>query len=78
VHYVTGGLSGSEDLQQHEVIYLIVLGFAAAGNAAMLFFASKPMREGISRDLHGSAVGTELRHQFSAWILCASGRLIPP
>jgi hypothetical protein len=35
VHYVTGGLSGSEDFQQHEVIYLIVLGFAAAGNAAM-------------------------------------------
>jgi hypothetical protein len=44
-------------LQQHEVIYLIVLGFAAAGNAAMLFFASKPMPEGNSRDLQGSAVG---------------------
>jgi hypothetical protein len=28
-------------LQQHEVIYLIVLGFAAAGNAAMLFFCEQ-------------------------------------
>jgi hypothetical protein len=49
VHFVTGGPFGlhdfgtfpglpSEDLQQHEVIYLIVLGLAAAGIAAMLFF----------------------------------------
>jgi len=28
-------------LQQHEVIYLIVLGFAAAGIAAMLFFCEE-------------------------------------
>src|ERR1700719_4927685 len=28
----------SEDLQQHGVIYLIVIGFAAAGIEAMLFF----------------------------------------
>ena|SRR5689334_6899097 len=49
VHFVTDGPFGlhsfgrsaglpSEDLQQHGVIYLIVLGFAAAGIAAMLFF----------------------------------------
>jgi hypothetical protein len=45
------------------------------GNACS--FASKPTPEGISRDLQGSAVGTKPRHQFSAWKLCASGRLIP-
>src|SRR6202043_1931932 len=52
VHFVTGGPFGlhgfgrfaglpSEDLQQHGVIYLIVLGFAAAGIAAMLFFCEE-------------------------------------
>jgi hypothetical protein len=62
VHFVTGGPFGlhgfgrfaglpSEDLQQHGLIYLIVLGFAAAGIAAMLFFCTgKQCREGISRD----------------------------
>src|ERR1700719_1109248 len=50
VHFVTGGPCGlhcfgrfaglpSEDL--HGVIYLIVLGFAAAGIAAMLFFCEE-------------------------------------
>ena len=52
MHTVTGGPFGlhdfgsfpglpSADLQQHEVIYLIVLGFAAGGNAAMLFFCEQ-------------------------------------
>ena len=52
MHYVTGGPFGlhgfgrfaglpSEDLQQHGVIYLIVLGFAAADIAAMLFFCEE-------------------------------------
>jgi hypothetical protein len=49
-------------LQQHEVIYLIVLGFAASGNRQCCSFASKPMPEGISRDLQGAAVGTEPHH----------------
>src|ERR1700746_2303385 len=35
------GLSGSGDLQQHEAIYLIVLDFAPAGNAATLFFCEQ-------------------------------------
>ena len=59
MHFVTGdpfGLDGfgrlaSEDLQQHGVIDLIVLGFAATGIAAMLFFCEgKQCRGGISRD----------------------------
>jgi branched-subunit amino acid ABC-type transport system permease component len=52
VHFVIGGPFGpndfgtfpglpSDDLQQHEVIYLIVLGFVAAGIAAWLFFCEK-------------------------------------
>jgi hypothetical protein len=50
----------SEDLQQHEVIYLIVpAGFTAGGNAATLFFCEQTNAgEGISRDPQGSATGT--------------------
>ena len=88
VHFVTGGPFGlhgfgrfaglpSEDLQQHGVIYLIVLGFAAAGIAAMLFFceesnAGKAFRA-ISKDPLWRAKGINV----SASKLCASGRSIP-
>jgi ABC-type branched-subunit amino acid transport system permease subunit len=90
VHFVTGGPFGlhdfesfpglpSEDLQQHEVIYLIVLGFAAAGIAAMLFFckqtnAGKAFRairkDPILAQSHGINV--------SARKLSASGARSPP
>src|SRR5207248_5735505 len=39
------------DLQHHEVIYLIVLGFAAAGNWAMLFFCEQTSRHVLGAPL---------------------------
>ena len=39
------------DLPQHEVIYLIVLGFAAAGNAAVLFFCEQTRRHVLGAPL---------------------------
>ena len=49
----------SEDLQQHAVIYLIVLGFAATGIAAMLFFCDQTNAgDRSSRDPQKSATGT--------------------
>jgi ABC-type branched-subunit amino acid transport system permease subunit len=89
VHFVTGGPFGlhgfgrfaglpSEDLQQHGVIYLIVLGFAAAGIAAMLFFceesnAGKAFRAIRKDPLLAQSQGINV----SASKLCASGRSIP-
>jgi ABC-type branched-subunit amino acid transport system permease subunit len=89
VHFVTGGPFGlygfrrfaglpSEDLQQHGVIYLIVLGFAAAGIAAMLFFceesnAGKAFRAIRKDPLLAQSQGINV----SASKLCSSGRSIP-
>ena len=86
VHFVTGGPFGlhgfgrfaglpSEDL--HGVIYLIVLGFAAAGIAAMLFFceesnAGKAFRAIRKDPLLAQSQGINV----SASKLCASGRSI--
>ena len=89
MHFVTGGPFGlhgfgrfaglpSEDLQQHGVIYLIVLRFAATGIAAMLFFcdgsdAGKAFRA-IGKDpLLAQSQGINV----SASKFCASGRSIP-
>ena len=68
----------SEDLQQHGVIYLIVLGFAAAGIAAMLFFceesnAGKAFRAIRKDPLLAQSQGINV----SASKLCASGRSVP-
>ena len=70
----------SEDLQQqHEVIYLIVFGFAAAGIAAMLFFceqtnAGKAFRAIRKDPLLAQSHGINV----SARKLCASGARSPP
>ena len=68
----------SEDLQQHAVIYLIVLGFAATGIAAMLFFcegsnAGKAFRAFRKDPLLAQSQGINV----SASKFCASGRSIP-
>ena len=68
----------SEDFQQHGVIYLIVLGFAAAGIAAMLFFceesnAGKAFRAIRKDPLLAQSQGINV----SASKLCSSGRSIP-
>jgi ABC-type branched-subunit amino acid transport system permease subunit len=89
VHVVTGGPFGlhgfgrfaglpSEDLQQHGVISLIVLGFAATGIAAMLFFceesnAGKAFRAIRKDPLLAQSQGINV----SASKLCASGRSTP-
>ena len=89
VHFVTDGPFGlhgfgrfaglpSEDVQQHGVIYLIVLGFAAAGIAAMLFFCEESNAGNAFRAIRKDSLLAQSQSiNVSVSRLCASGSSIP-